>query len=70
MQSREPRRATISFFSDVAIALGLVASFVYFIVIVEYHIGAGELTHGQLLLLGGKIRTTHSTAPSGNNKHN
>ncbi len=70
MRSREDRRATVSLFSDVAIALGLIASFVYFIVIAEYHVGAGELTHAQLLLLGAKIRTAHSTAPVGNNKRN
>ena len=70
MRSMEDRVPTVSFFSDVAIALGLIASFVYFIVIVEYHVGAGELTHVQLLLLGAKIRTAHSTAPAGNNKRN
>ena len=70
MRSSEDRGAKASLLSDVAIALGLIASFAYFIVIVEYHVGAGELTHAQLLLLGAKIRTAHSTAPAGNNKRN
>jgi hypothetical protein len=71
MRSSEGRGGKIPLIVDVAIALALVASFIFFIVVMEYHVGAGELTHAELRLFGAKIRTAHSTVPTGNdNKHN
>ncbi len=71
MRSSEGRGEKFPLIIDVAIALALVASFAFFIVVMEYHVGAGELTHAELLLLGAKIRTAHSTVLTGNdNKHN
>jgi hypothetical protein len=66
MRSNEDRGGKIPFIVDVAIALALGASFIYFVVVTEYHVGAGELTHAQLLLLGTKLRTAHSTLLTGN----
>jgi len=34
----------------------------------DYSFGQGELTHAELLSLGAKIRTAHSTVPVGNDK--
>ena len=71
MRSSEGRGGKVLLTVDVAIALALVASVVFFIVVMEYHVGAGELTRAELLLLGAKIRTARSTVPTGNdNKYN
>jgi len=66
MRSNDGRGGKVPFVVDVAIALSLVASAAFFIIVTEYHVGAGELTHAELLLLGTKIRTAHSTVLTGN----
>ena len=67
MRSSDDLWKKIPLIADMGIALGVVASFAYCIIVMEYHVGAGELTHAELLLLGAKKRTAHSTEPSGNN---
>ena len=66
MRSSDGRGEEVPFIVNVAIALALGASFTYFIIVTEYRVGPGELTHAQLLLLGTKIRTAHSTVLTGN----
>jgi hypothetical protein len=67
MRSREPRREWSSFLADLIVAVGLLVSFAYLIIVVEYHVGAGELTHAQLQLLVGKTRAAH--AVENNQRH-
>jgi hypothetical protein len=43
MRSSEGRGGKIPLIVDVAIALALVASFIFFIVVMEYHVGAANL---------------------------
>jgi hypothetical protein len=61
MRSSDGRGEAFTFIVDVTIALALVASFTFFIIVTEYHVGTGELTHAEVLLRGAKIRTAHST---------
>ncbi len=53
-----------------AIAIGLLGSVTFFILVVEYHIGHGELTAAELHLLAGKTRLAHGPADNNQNwKH-
>ena len=71
MRSNKGRNGKIPLIADLVIAFGVAASFVFLVIVVEYHVGAGELTHAQLLLLGAKIRTAHPTGSvSNDNKRN
>lgn len=62
MRSSAARRWDVPLIVDVAIALALVSTVTFFIIVMEYHVGAGELTHAQLLLLSAKKRTPHTSA--------
>ena len=71
MRSSAARRRDVPLFVDVAIALALVGTVTFFIIVMEYCVGHGELTEAQLLLLGAKVRTAHVAMPSSSdNQHN
>ena len=71
MRSSVARRLDVPLIADVAIAVALVGTVTFFILVVEFCVGQGELTQAQLLLLGANIRTAHSAAPIINdNKRN
>ena len=61
MRSGVVRRRDVPLIADVAIALVLVCTVAFFIVVMEYCVGRGELTHAQLLLLGANVRIARST---------
>jgi hypothetical protein len=54
--ARRPNGAAII---DTAIALALVGSAAFFILVMEFCVGHGELTHAELSLLGARMRVTH-----------
>ncbi len=71
MRSGVVRRRDVLLIVDVAIALVLVGTVTFFIVVMEYCVGRGELTHAQLLLLGANVRIAHSIDPTiDDKKHN
>jgi hypothetical protein len=62
---------TVRSLPNVAIAVALVDTVTFFIFVVEFCGGQGELTQAQLLLLGANIRMAHLAAPIINdNKRN
>lgn len=67
MRSGLARRHEISLIADMAIAITLLGSVTFFILVVEYHVGHGELTSAQLHLLAAKTRLAH--APAANNQN-
>lgn len=64
MRSGVVRGRDVPLITDVAIALVLVGTVTFFVVVMEYCVGRGELTHAQLLLLGANVRIAHSTDPT------
>lgn len=71
MRSGVVRHRNVPLIVDVAIALVLVGTVTFFIVVMEYCVGRGELTRAQLLLLGANVRIAHSTDPTiDDKKHN
>jgi hypothetical protein len=62
---------TFRLLPSVAIAVALVGTVAFFILVVEFCVGQGELAQVQLLLHGANIRTAHSAASIiNNNKRN
>jgi hypothetical protein len=61
MRSGWPRHTEVPFVVDMTIALALCATVTFFIVVMEFCVGQGELTHAELLLLGSRA---HSANPS------
>ena len=59
--ARRPHGATIA---NGAIALAVIGSAAFFIVVMEFCVGHGELTQAELSLLGAKIRVAHSPPPA------
>lgn len=49
-------------------ALAVVGSVAFFIIVMEFFIGQGELTKSELLLLGTNVRIAHSTTSKLPNK--
>jgi len=62
MRSRIARRLNIPAIVDLAIAITLVCVVTFFIVVMEYCVGNGELTRAELLLLDAKTRVAHAPA--------
>ena len=58
--ARRPHGETIA---NGAIALALIGSAAFFIIVMEFCVGHGELTQAELSLLGAKVRVAH-TSPS------
>jgi hypothetical protein len=68
MRSGFARRRDVPLIADVAIALALVCSVTFFIIVMEYRVGQGELTRAELRLLAEETRVAHaSTKPDNNN---
>ena len=63
MRSSAARRRDVPLIVDVAIALALVGTVTFFITVMEWCVGHGELTQAELLLLGVNVRMAHSTVP-------
>jgi hypothetical protein len=59
MDSRVLRRRAV-FAADIAIAASVAFSAAFFLIVMEYCVGNGELTHAQLALLGGKAHAVHA----------
>ena len=55
---------------DVAIAVAWVGAVTFFIVVMEYHVGRGELTAAELGLMNATVRTATAPANNNNNHHN
>jgi hypothetical protein len=68
MRSSVARRRNGAFIADTAIALVVVGSVTFFIIVMEFFIGQGELTKSELLLLGTNVRIAHSTTSKLPNK--
>jgi 23S rRNA maturation mini-RNase III len=67
MQSGLARRRNVSLIADMATAIMLMGSVTFFILVVEYHVGHGELTAAQLHLLAAKTRLAHAQADNNQN---
>ena len=69
MRSGVARRRDIPLIADVAIALALVCTVTFFIVVMEYRVGQGELTRAELRLLDDKTRVAHAPTANSNNRY-
>jgi hypothetical protein len=67
MRSGFARRRDVPLIADVAIAIALLSSVTFFVLVIEYHVGRGELTAAELHLLDEKTRLAH--APADNNQN-
>ena len=68
MRSSVARRRDVPLIADVAIAFALVCTVTFFIVVMEYRVGQGELTRAELRLLDDKTRVAHApTSPDNSN---
>ena len=71
MRSSAASRRDMAFYVNAAIAFAWVCAVTYFIVVVEYCVGQGELTHAQLLLLGAKTHVVRAAESKNNeSQHN
>jgi len=70
MRSRNARRTLSSLAINVAIAAAWVGAVTFFIVVMEYHIGRGELTAAELSLINATVRTATAPIVNDNNRHN
>jgi hypothetical protein len=61
MRTSVARRPTGATIADAAIGLALVGSAAFFIIVMEFCVGHGELTQAELSLLGAKVRVAHSS---------
>lgn len=67
MRSGFARRRDVPLIADVAIAIALLSSVTFFILVIEYHVGSGELTEAELHLLDDKTRLAHTPADNNQN---
>ena len=67
MRSGVVWRRDVPLITDVAIALVLVGTVTFFVVVMEYCVGRGELTAAELGLMNATVRT--AIAPAINNKN-
>jgi hypothetical protein len=65
MQSGDARCGDVQFYLDMTIALACLCTVAYFVVVIEYCIGRGELTRAQLSLLDGNVSVAHSITSIG-----
>jgi hypothetical protein len=66
MRPRMLQRREVTFAIDTAIGLALVCTVTFFLLVIEFCVGHGELTHAELLVLAAR-RMTHLDTP--NQKH-
>jgi len=59
----------LPFFADLAIAAGLVFSATFFLIVMEFCLGHGELTRAQLSLLDANRQVAHAS-PTNRNQSN
>jgi len=69
MRSSVARRRDIPLIADVAIAIALAGTVTFFIVVMEYRVGQGELTRAELHLLDEKMRVAHMPVATGDSKN-
>jgi hypothetical protein len=67
MRSGFARRRDVPLIADLAIAVALLSSVTFFILVVEYHVGHGELTEAELHLFDEKTRLAHAPADKNQN---
>lgn len=69
MRSRAAPRRDVPLMVDAAIAIALIGTVSFFVIVMEYHVGRGELTRAELRLLDASVRTAHSTMPATKNNN-
>jgi hypothetical protein len=61
-------RRRVPLIADLAIAVALAGTVTFFLIVMEYCVGHGELTRAELQLRDTKLRMAHSPAATGENK--
>jgi len=68
MRSRVVRRRDVPLLVNMTIALAVVGTVTFFILVMEYCVGQGELTQAELRLINADVRISNTTAPLSDDK--